>query len=113
MNKIEIAVVYAFFLVVSLTSCGSNTPASNNGSQVTAPSSVSGQELFEAKCSACHGTDGTAGIAHAANLQLSRVDSNTLFKTISEGKNGMPSFKSSLSEIEMRKIANYVYTLRK
>jgi len=113
MNKIRIVGICAFCIGSFFCSCDNGNPASNSGTQAITSSSVSGQELFEAKCSACHGTDGTAGIANAANLQLSKIDSNTLFKTISEGKNGMPSFKSALTEIEIHKIANYVYTLRK
>lgn len=113
MNKVEIAVVYTFCIIAFFTSCNDNTPASNGGKQVITLFSISGQELFEAKCSVCHGTDGTAGRANAANLQVSKIDSNAVFKTISEGKNGMPSFKGSLTEIEIHKIANYVYSLRK
>jgi mono/diheme cytochrome c family protein len=113
MNKIRIAVVFAFCMLDFFSSCDDGSPASNSGTQVMTLSSVSGQELFEAKCSACHGMDGTAGIANAANLQLSRIDSNVIFKTISEGKSGMPSFKDILTEIEIHKIANYVYTLRR
>ncbi len=101
----------AISLSLFLVSCtGSETPSdTRNNPKIE----KSGHDLFESKCTACHGSDGTAGIGNAANLQLSRLDSSLVYKTISEGKNGMPSFNGSLTETEIHKIVNYVCTLRK
>jgi mono/diheme cytochrome c family protein len=72
-----------------------------------------GKNLFEAKCAACHGSDGTAGIANAANLQISRSDSTATIQTLLNGKGAMPSFKSQLTEEEIHKLTNYLFSLRK
>ena len=103
--------------VLLYASCGSsnnsastptNTPQNNT---VTIPDSA--QYLFEAKCASCHGADGTAGIANAANLKISSLDSVAIIQTITNGRGGMPSFKNAISEKDIHKLAGYVYTLRK
>jgi len=74
---------------------------------------MAGKRIFEEKCVACHGNDGTAGIANAANLQTSKLDINSMANTISNGRGGMPSFKNQLTEDEIEKLASYAQTLRK
>jgi mono/diheme cytochrome c family protein len=77
------------------------------------PAVDGGQMLYESKCSVCHGSDGTAGIAGAANLQLTPLDTAALERVIADGRNAMPAFKTSLSEMEIRDLAGYVKTLKK
>lgn len=72
-----------------------------------------GQVLYESKCSMCHGSDGTAGIAGAANLQLTPLDSVALERVIADGRNAMPAFKTSLSQTEIQHLAGYIMTLKK
>ena len=48
---------------------------------------IPGQLVFQQKCTACHGNDGTAGIGNAANLQTSRLDRGTITKLIINGRN--------------------------
>lgn len=74
---------------------------------------MAGKRIFEEKCVACHGNDGTAGIANAANLQTSKLDINSLASTISNGRGAMPSFKNQLTEEEIENLASYAQTLRK
>jgi len=71
-----------------------------------------GQVLYESKCSMCHGSDGTAGIAGAANLQRTSLDTVALQRIVADGRNAMPAFKSSLSETEIRALLDYVKTLK-
>ncbi|HEY5745414.1 MAG TPA: cytochrome c [Chryseolinea sp.] len=87
---------------------------SSSSDTVVAQSSAvdGGLVLYESKCSVCHGSDGTAGIAGAANLQLTPLDSIALERVISDGRNAMPAFKTSLSETEIRHLAGYVKTLK-
>jgi len=74
---------------------------------------INGKTMFEQKCAACHGSDGTAGIANAANLRITKLDSIAVVNTISKGKNNMPAFGSQLTPEEIKSIAGYVMTLRK
>jgi cytochrome c6 len=73
----------------------------------------SGKLLYEEKCALCHGSDGTAGISNAANLQKSILDTSSMILTITHGKNGMPAFKEQLDSVEIKQIVYYVFTLRK
>lgn len=72
-----------------------------------------GKQLFEEKCMACHGADGTAGIANAANLLTSKLDTASVLQIITHGKNAMAAFKDQLGTGEIEQVANYVFTLRK
>jgi mono/diheme cytochrome c family protein len=108
MKARNIFVILLMQLLVA--SCSDSNERSNPS--VSSVQEETGQQLFESKCVACHGTDGTAGIGNAANLKKSKLDSNELFKTIKEGRNGMPSFNRNLSEAQISKLTAYVRSLR-
>lgn len=93
------------------TSTTTNEPAGQTQPDSIAPPAVN--LVYEQKCAACHGSDGTAGIANATNLQTSKSDSLSVIQTISNGKNAMPSFKNQLAKEEIQKLVVYLYTLRK
>jgi mono/diheme cytochrome c family protein len=97
---------------------GCSSPKNKTVQQRQTPSpsgdiSKNGATLFEQKCVACHGADGTAGIANAANLQTSRLDTISVIRIITHGKNSMPVFDEQLGTGEIEQITNYVFTLRK
>ncbi|HXS35994.1 MAG TPA: cytochrome c [Flavipsychrobacter sp.] len=106
-------------LWVAILACSNNTEPSSSHEETNQTQSSSpvvknsGEILFEAKCSSCHGVDGSAGIGNAANLQTSKMDSATVERTIFNGKNGMPSFRNTLSETEIKQLASYVQTLHR
>lgn len=72
-----------------------------------------GKSLFDEKCMACHGADGTAGILNAANLKTSKLNTSAISRTITTGKNAMPAFADRLSPEEIKQLAGYVLKLRK
>ena len=100
---------------IAFASCGNNetTPPATHTDQRDLYKADKGRLLFETKCATCHGNDGTAGITNAANLQISRLDINSIKEMINTGKNGMPPFKSQFAPEDIDKIAEYVQTLRK
>ena len=73
---------------------------------------------FRTKCAMCHGPDG-AGSAVGKSMNVpdlrSSVVQNTadgeLTQIISNGKGGMPAFKSSLSDDQMHALVTYVRSL--
>lgn len=101
-------------ILISLCACSNNSSSSNkDAQQINRP--VTDEKvvgLFQSKCAVCHGADGTAGIANAANLKISQLDSGSVVKIVTDGKGAMPSFKSQLNELEISKIAAYVRSLR-
>lgn len=87
----------------------------------TVDSTAQGKELFMQGCAICHGDrgrgDGTAAVAlEASPRDLSDAEfmgtrtDGELFKTITEGKNEMPSFEEAYTEEERWHIINYVRT---
>jgi cytochrome c6 len=111
-------------LSMLLYACGDNHSSSVNSNDgdmgtrnapvASAPSgTTNGQALFEQKCASCHGSDGTAGIASAANLRTSQIKKQAIANAIADGKSAMPSFKRQLSQEEISQLSNYVLTLRK
>jgi cytochrome c553 len=106
-----------FLLIFTLSVFKFNNPGAGTSSvqkQNSHPATENSVKLvYESKCAACHGSDGQAGIANAANLQTSQSDSLYVISTILNGKGAMPSFKNGLSETEIQKLVSYVYGLRK
>lgn len=119
----HIAGISLYALLVLFTACDNDTASSSGNVSDTdkhmaseensTPVVKEGERLFEAKCIVCHGADGTARIANAANLKKSRLDTLSVMQIVQKGKGGMPSFKETFTEVEMQKLINYVYTLRK
>jgi mono/diheme cytochrome c family protein len=102
---------FVSIIVIIFAACNnSQQPATEHAN--TAPVSA-GQQLYDSKCVTCHGSSGAAGISNAANLKTSQLDSAGIVQTLTNGRNGMPSFKNSCSEQEIQQIASYVLTLRK
>lgn len=91
---------------------GPSSPAASDTAVAQRSATDGGQVLYESKCSVCHGSDGTAGIAGAANLQRTSLDTVALQRIIADGRNAMPAFKTSFSETEIRDLAGYVKTLK-
>ncbi|AYB30395.1 c-type cytochrome [Chryseolinea soli] len=119
MSRIINGVVVAISLCLAW-SCAKKEAAEGQSSPVASDTSVrqgvtteGSQALYESKCSVCHGSDGTAGIAGAANLQLTSLDTVALRTIIADGKNAMPSFKTSLSKTEIHELVGYIKTLKK
>ena len=73
---------------------------------------------FQAKCVMCHGPDGAGSevgksmnipdLRSAAAQKLSNAE---LAQIISDGKAGMPAFKSSLSEAQIHSLVTYIRSL--
>jgi mono/diheme cytochrome c family protein len=91
---------------------GSTVQNYSNDGNGNVASTARGQELFQAKCAACHGIDGSARNNNAANLQINRIDSISIIHTIQNGKGTMPPFKDAMPDSDMAALAVYVKSLR-
>ena len=73
---------------------------------------------FRTKCAMCHGPDG-AGSAVGKSMNVPDLQSSVvqgkadaeLAQIISNGKGGMPAFKSSLSDDQIQGLVTYVRSL--
>ena len=104
-------------IVMALYACN-NEPNKGQSAEpvIAAPSAnvnnlAAGRQIFEDKCIVCHGSDGTAGIAGAANLKILPGDSATITETVTSGRNAMPAFGSTLSANEINLVMRYVKSL--
>jgi|ERR1700730_284823 len=90
------------------------------GSFVAAQGSQdSGAGVYKAKCATCHGQDGSGNtpvgkslkVADLRSVEVQKKTDAELAQSIGEGKGNMPSFKSSVTEDEIRALVMYVRTL--
>jgi mono/diheme cytochrome c family protein len=79
-----------------------------------------GAQLFSLNCVVCHGEDGkgteTGKALKAADLASEAVQKQTnamLAQVVSEGKNNMPPFMSTLSKADVQSLVTYVRTFAK
>jgi cytochrome c6 len=75
---------------------------------------------FKSKCAICHGPDGAGSeVGKSMNVPDLRsqavqgLPDSELVEVITNGKNGMPSFKSSFSTEQIQSLVKYVRTLAK
>ncbi len=83
----------------------------------------SGADIYKAKCSACHGANGTADTMLGKNLKLRSLASDEVQKQsddelaaiISKGKNKnkMPPFDRKLSKDQIGEVVQYIRSLKK
>jgi cytochrome c6 len=73
---------------------------------------------FTAKCAMCHGPDGAGSeVGKSLNVPdlrssaIQKLPESELTEIISNGKNGMPSFKASLNPGQIHDLIAYVHTL--
>jgi mono/diheme cytochrome c family protein len=83
------------------------------------PNSAASSATFKTKCAMCHGPDGSgSAVGKSMNVpdlrspEVQKVPDAQLAQIISDGKGGMPSFKSSLSEDQVHSLVTYVRSLR-
>jgi len=83
-----------------------------------APDRAADSAAFRTKCAMCHGPDGSgSAVGKSMNVpdlrspEIQKLPDAQLAQVISEGKGGMPPFKSSLSEDQIHSLVSYVRSL--
>jgi cytochrome c6 len=78
------------------------------------------ETLYKGKCAACHGTDGTGsamgtkmGAHDFTSAAVQRMSDAELTDTITNGKNKMPKYGSSLKPDDIKGLVAYIRTLKK
>lgn len=81
---------------------------------------MQGKDLYLSKCKSCHGDIGGGNFlplapppGDPASEQFSSQTDGSLFYKLSEGRGGMPAFKSQISEPERWAIVSYFRTFHK
>jgi cbb3-type cytochrome c oxidase subunit III len=90
------------------------------GTASRAGAADTGQSVFKANCTVCHGDDGkgsaTGKALNAADLTSAAVQKLTdaqIVTQIENGKNNMPPFKSTLNASQIKLLVAYVRTFGK
>jgi len=76
-------------------------------------SSINGQELFNASCTSCHGSDGKLQLNGAADLSISSMDLPARIEIITKGKGLMTQFGGTLNDEQIKAVAEYSQSLKK
>jgi cytochrome c551 len=103
MKQIKILTLFAAALAAA---------CSGGGSSAIAPKdAVAAKALYiEQKCAACHGANGEGGIGPGFKTAKPMSHSvEDLAKQITNGGNGMTSFKDTLNQDQISELAKYVY----
>lgn len=64
--------------------------------------------LYKQNCSSCHGRKGGLGLAGAANLKESKLDTVNKFAMVYFGKGTMKSYKDVMNPAEILSLSNYL-----
>lgn len=80
-----------------------------------------GANLFKAKCAMCHGPDGKGntamgkkfGLKDLGSAEVQKMSDADLSKTITDGKDKMPSYKGKLTDAQIDSLVKYIRTLKK
>ena len=99
-----------FGLTLAVASIARANPASD---------SADASATFRTKCVMCHGPDGAGSqVGKSMNVpdlrspSVQKLPDAQLAQVISDGKGGMPPFKSSLSEEQIHSLVSHIRTLR-
>ena len=106
-KKNKVLATLSFFLIVVSFSLAYKAKADKAGDKITANS---GKEVFEQKCSLCHGNDGKLGLSGAKDLSVSQLEHSGIVEIITNGKNTMASYKASLTSEQIEAVASYIET---
>lgn len=74
---------------------------------------INGQELFNASCVSCHGTDGKLGLSGAKDLSITTMDVEAKIEIIKNGKNAMAAYAGTLTDEQIKAVAEYTESLKK
>jgi cytochrome c6 len=83
------------------------------------PDAAASSATFRTKCAMCHGQDGSGSeVGKSMNVPdlrapvVQKLTDAQLAQIISDGKGGMPPFKSSLSEDQIHSLVVHIRSLR-
>ena len=106
-KKNKVLATLSFFLIVVSFSLAYKAKAAKAGSTTIA---ISGKEIFNEKCSLCHGTDGKLGMSGAKDLSVTQLAHAGILEIITNGKNTMAPYKDALSAEQIEAVASYIET---
>jgi cytochrome c6 len=116
-DKTERHVMFAFIFFLMLFA-GLALSVSSIARANPGPDGAASSATFRTKCAMCHGQDGSGSeVGKSMNVPdlrsptVQKLPDAELAQIISNGKGGMPSFKSSLSDDQIHSLVAYIHSL--
>ena len=104
-KKNKVLATLSFFLIIVAFGIAQKAKNEKAGDKIVA---VNGKEIFEEKCTLCHGSNGKLGLSGAKDLSVTALDHQNIITIITEGKNTMASYKAVLTPEQIEAVANYI-----
>lgn len=106
-KKNKVLATLSFFLIVVSFGLAHKAKDAKAGEKTVA---LNGKEIFEQKCTLCHGADGKLGQAGAKDLSVIQLPHAGIVEIITNGKNTMAAYKEVLSAEQIEAVASYIET---
>jgi len=106
-KKNKVLATLSFFLIVVSFSLAYKAKDAKAGIKIAANN---GKEIFEQKCSLCHGNDGKLAAGGAKNLSVTQLSHSGIVDIITNGKNTMAAYKETLTSEQIEAVASYIET---
>ena len=109
-RKLKLIAIAAVAVIGAATwMFGRGETASASGDDLTSP-----RTLYVQNCARCHGSDGKAETALGKKLDAKDITGHLstakIIRTVTNGRENMPSFKKKLTPAQIKAIAGYVHS---
>lgn len=106
-KKNKVLATLSFFLIVVSFGLAHKAKDAKAGEKIAV---LSGKEIFEQKCTLCHGADGKLGQAGSKDLSVTQLPHAGIVEIITNGKNTMAAYKEALTAEQIEAVASYIET---
>jgi mono/diheme cytochrome c family protein len=102
----------AFLLIVAAYGLAEMSKKRNAMATNQSTNASTGQDIFNANCISCHGSDGKLGLQGAPDLTTSEKNITEKIEIIKNGKGVMSGFNDRLTDEQIQAVAEYTETLK-
>lgn len=104
-KKNKVLAAFSFFLIIVSFGLAHKSQQAKAGGEIAA---VSGKEIYQDKCTLCHGDNGKLGLNGAKDLSATALNHQSIVDIVTHGKNGMVAYQDILSPAQIEAVASYI-----